>query len=87
MKMLYGKRLMSTGNHPHLKYDLASAMHIPLIVLGLTESSCKVARGLIKLGEYEPSEIEFFMHYSSSLKLAKGDDPQDPSAISEKDIR
>ena len=78
-------RMFSQSNQK--TYDLKSAMHIPLLVLGMTESTCKLTQGLIALKEFDPDEIEFIHYYASALKMAKGDDPDDPSLIMDKELR
>ena len=49
-------------------YEEKSAMHIPLLVLGITPSSVKLAKHLSQtLNQYDPNEIEFFADYTSFL--------------------
>ena len=53
------KRLLTTTS-----YDLKSAMHIPLLVLGMTPETVAYTEQLQKLGGYDPNETEFFKDYS-----------------------
>ena len=58
-------------------YELKSAMHIPLLVLGITPSSVHFTSHLSKqLKQYEDHEIEFFSDYTSFLdKTERMPDP------------
>lgn len=60
-----GRRNISGGSEI---YELRSAMHIPLVALGITPNSIKLVRHLSKtLGQFNYSEIEFFSDYTSFL--------------------
>ena len=63
------KRFLSTVNQSSASvYELKSAMHIPLLVLGITPNSIRYTRHLSKtLGQFSSDEIEFFSDYSSHL--------------------
>lgn len=58
-------------------YEAKSAMHTPLLVLGITPSTVKLAKHLSQtLKQFEPYEVEFFSDYTSYLD--KSDLTRDP---------
>ena len=49
-----------------LLYAQKSAMHIPIIVLGLTKSTVKLVNSMLDLG-FSADEVEFFTSYTWHL--------------------
>ena len=58
-------------------YELKSAMHLPLLVLGLTQNTVRYARHLLSQKVFTADECEFFTDYGSYLdrKGLLGRDP------------
>lgn len=53
-------------------YAVKSAMHIPLIVLGITPSSVRLTKHISqKLKHFDSTEIEFFSDYTYHLDKSK----------------
>ena len=62
--IMFQRRLFSTGlsiiNESRPRYGSNGAMHVPLIVNGLCQSSVTLASCLMKQGHFDSDEIEFF---------------------------
>ena len=67
------KKFLSTANSSRSFssgsiYELKSAMHIPLLVLGITPNSVRLTKHLTQtLKQFEGDEVEFFSDYTSYL--------------------